>query len=284
MGISRRHFIKHTGVGIAGMALAACQQTTPSTPLTAETPTLIATSSPTATRTPLPTRTPEPTATFSPSQITQLVTPQEAEFLATHEVRIGDTSRPVVMMTYDDNGTYDEVRTTLDAYKAYNMKATFFFIGEKIPLSSKAVHAVVNEGHLLGCHGYAHNDFMRLSDDQINRRIEKSFKAVEEVVPGYRMRFIRFPYGSGVGSERILRVVAQWGLQHIYWSCGSNGTIPDTHDTVMRNVKNGAIVLSHMYRYYDVTQAQQIVTSLVEAGYTLETVETGRAPEDIFQA
>ena len=265
------------------MTLAACQRTAPTTSLLAETPTLIATNSPTATHTITPTRTPEPTATFSPSQITQLVTPQEAEFLAAHEVKIGDTNRPVVMMTYDDNGTYDEVRTILDAFKPYDMKATFFFIGEKIPLSSKAVHAIVNEGHLLGCHGYAHNDFMRLNDDQINRRIEKSFKAVEEVVPGYRMRFIRFPYGSGVGSERILRVVAQWGLQHIYWSCGSNGTIPDTLDTVMRNVGNGAIVLSHMYRYYDVTQAQQIVESLVAAGYTLETVETGRALVDVYQ-
>ena len=212
-----------------------------------------------------------------------MVSTQEADFLAAHEVRIGDTSRPVMMMTYDDNGTYDEVRAILDAYNVFNMKATFFFIGEKILLSSKAVHAIVDEGHLLECHGYAHQDFMHLTDDQINHRIEKSFKAVEEVVPGYRMRFIRFPYGSGVGSERILRVVAQWGLQHIYWTTGSNGTIQDTLDTVMRNAENGAIVLSHMYRYFDVTQAHQIVENLVAAGYSLETVETGRAPEDVYQ-
>ncbi len=187
------------------------------------------------------------------------------------------------MMTYDDNGKYSEIRAILDAFNSFNMKATFFFIGEKMPLSSKAVHAIVDEGHLLACHGYAHNDFLTLSDDQINRRIEKFFQAAEEVVPGYRVRFIRFPYGSGVGSERILRVVAQWGLQHIYWTTGSNGTIPDTLGTVMRNAQNGTIVLSHMFRYYDVLQAPEIVASLVEAGYSLETVETGRAPRDVFQ-
>lgn len=282
MGISRREFFKHAGIGLAGFALSGCQQENLSSAAQALNLTKTPASNPTATATSSPTQTLSPTATFHPSQFPGLVTPQEADFFATHEVRIGDTSRPVVMMTYDDNGTYDEVRTILDAYKAFNMKATFFFIGEKIPLSSKAVHAIVDEGHLLECHGYAHQDFMRLTDDQINRRIEKSFQAMDEIVPGYRMRFIRLPYGSGVGSERILRVVAQWGLQHIYWSMGSNGTIPDTHDTVMRNVENGAIVLSHMYRYYDVTQAYQIVESLVAAGYSLETVETGRAPEDVF--
>jgi peptidoglycan/xylan/chitin deacetylase (PgdA/CDA1 family) len=284
MGMSRRSFIKHAGINLAGLALSACQQTNSIVSVSAESPTSSPTAEATATSTPRPSPTiaPSPTATFHPSHISSLVSPEEADFLAAHEVHIGDTSRPVVMMTYDDNGKFDEVRTILDAYKAFNMKATFFFIGEKMLLSTKAVHAIVDEGHLLACHGYAHNDFMKLTDDQINRRIEKSFAAVEEVVPGYRMRFIRFPYGSGVGSERILRVVAQWGLQHIYWSTGSNGTIPDTLGTVMRNAENGAIVLSHMYRYYDVTQAYQIVESLVDAGYALETVETGRAPEDVF--
>jgi peptidoglycan/xylan/chitin deacetylase (PgdA/CDA1 family) len=285
MGMSRRSFIKHTWINLAGLALSACQQINSNVSIASENPTSSPTAEATATSTPRPSPTiaPSPTATFHPSQFPGLITPQEAEFLASHEVRMGDTSRPVIMMTYDDNGTYNEVRTILDAYKAFNMKATFFFIGEKIPLSSKAVHAIVDEGHLLECHGYAHQDFMRLTDDQINRRIEKTFKAMEEVVPGYRMRFIRLPYGSGVGSERILRVVAQWGLQHIFWSMGSNGTIPDSHDTVIRNAENGAIVLSHMYRYYDVTQAHQIVESLVDAGYALETVETGRAPSDVYQ-
>jgi peptidoglycan/xylan/chitin deacetylase (PgdA/CDA1 family) len=285
MEISRRDFIKHTGVAVAGLALSACQPARIThVPASAQAGT--ATPAPTAQRSQTlnPTSTSTAAPTFCPDQISQLVSQEEAAFLAAHEVRIGDTTRPVMMMTYDDNGSYNDVRTILDAFNAYGMKTTFFFIGEKIPLSSKAVHAVVDEGHLLACHGYAHQDFVTLTDDQINRRVEKSFRAVADVVPGYRMRFIRFPYGSGVGSERILRVVAQWGLQHIYWSTGSNGTIPDTLGTVMRNAENGGIVLSHMHRYYDLAQAAQIVENLVAAGYSLETVETGRAPEDVFQA
>jgi len=285
MGLKRRDFLKQAGISTAGFLLNACQMQYQNHIPTDIFPTSTQTALPTpiATQTALPTHTQVPMATFCTDQITRLVSENEIDFLVNHEVTKGDTSRKVIMMTYDDNGRYQEIRSILDAFKAFHMKATFFFIGEKIPLSSKAVHAVVDEGHLLACHGYAHNNFMALSNDQINRRIEKCFKVVDEIVPGYRMRFIRFPYGSGVGSERILRAVAQWGLQHIYWSTGSNGTIPDTLGTVMRNAENGAIVLSHMHRYYDINQAPEIVAGLVEAGYSLETIETGRAPEDKYQ-
>lgn len=282
MNKSRREFLKKGGIGLAGLSLYACQRLVESEPTSTPVPLHTHTSPATATKTTAPTQTPKPTPTFSPTQLSDLVTPNEIEFLTAHEIKEGDTSRPVVMMTYDDTGSYKDVRTILDAFKSHNMKASFFYIGEKMYGSSKAVRAIVEEGHLLGCHGYAHNDFLRLSDDQINRRLEKSFQTVDEIVPGYRMRFIRFPYGSGVGSERILRVAAMWGLQHIYWSTGSHGNTRETHDIVVRNAQNGAIVLSHMYRQFDVEQAPEIVSSLVEAGFSLETVETGRAPSDIF--
>jgi hypothetical protein len=96
------------------------------------------------------------------------------------------------------------------------------------------------------------------------------------------LRFIRFPFGSGVGSQRLLKIAASWGLQHVYWSMGSGGLDKYTYDTVMRNVRNGAIVLSHMFRKYDIEQAEKIIVSLLEKGYQLETVETGRKLEDKF--
>jgi hypothetical protein len=47
-------------------------------------------------------------------------------------------------------------------------------------------------------------------------------------------------------------------------------------------VQNGSIVLSHMFRPYDVSQADRIIGSLVDMGYSLETLDTGRKPEDIY--
>ncbi|MCD6476501.1 MAG: polysaccharide deacetylase family protein [Anaerolineaceae bacterium] len=292
MKITRREFLVRAGIGLVGSAAVACQpiitQIKPQiinsqqtqTPFTStQHPTDIP---PSQTPTPPPTHTPTCAPTFSPDQLPDLLSQEEINFLAHHEIKEGDTSRPVVMMTYDDNAKYKQVRFILDAYKKYQMKASFFFIGEKILLSAKAVRAIVEEGHLLGCHGWVHDDFLQLSSDKVNRRIEKSFKAVQEIVPGYRLRFIRFPYGSGTGSMRLLKIAASWGLQHTFWNISSGGLVKNTYDTVMRDVQNGSIVVSHMFRKYDVEQAEDIIISLLEKGYTLETVETGRKPEDIF--
>lgn len=279
--IGRRQFLKKAGIGLAGASAAACQPIVvrihPSG--SAAQPTLLPpTTMPQLTQVP-----PTPAPTFSPDQLPVLLSPEEISFLAAHEVKEGDTTRPVVMMTYDDNAKYEQVRAILDAFNKYDMKASFFFIGEKISLSAKAVRAVVEEGHLLGCHSYEHINLLNLNDDQVHRQFKRCFEAAQEVVPGYRLRFIRFPFGEGNNNQRLLKIAASWGLQHVYWTMGSGGLDKHTHDNVMRNASNGAIFLSHMFRRYDIEQAEDIIVSLLDRGYTLETVETGRKPEDIFE-
>jgi len=279
--IERRQFLKTVSIGLIGAVTAACQPHNNRVSFKEQisTPTSVP---PTSTLQPTQVP-PTPTVTFSPDQLPFMLSQEEVDFLASHEIHEGDTSRPVVMMTYDDNGKYDQVRTILDAYNKYGVKATFFFLGEKITLSSKAVRAVVEEGHLLACHGYEHISLLKLNNDQINRQFERCFEAVQEVVPGYRLRFIRFPFGEGTNDTRLLKLAAVWGMQHVFWTMGSGGLSSDTYDVVMRNVGNGAIVLSHMFREYDVSQVERIVASLLERGYSLETLETGRKPVDIYQ-
>lgn len=275
--ISRRYFIKKAGLFLIGSICAGCSienQSLGQITQTAFQP-LTATPKPSA----IP---PTSTPTFSPDQLSALVSKEEIAFLIEHEVKKGDSDRPVVLLTYDDNAKYADVRTILDALSRYHAKATFFFIGEKVILSSKAVRAIVEDGHVLGCHGYEHIDYQQLSDDQINRQIENSFKAIQEVVPGYRMKFIRFPFGNGIGDQRLVKIAAEWGLQNIYWTMGSGGLDSETYDNVIRNVQNGSIVLSHMFRPFDVLQADKIIGELTEMGFSLETVETGRKKTDIF--
>lgn len=105
---------------------------------------------------------------------------------------------------------------------------------------------------------------------------------IDKVVPGYKVQFIRFPYGDSVGNLRVLRLAAQYGLQHIFWTMGSNGLIKNTKNIIASQVKNGSIVISHMFRYYDVKQAEDIVSTLIDKGFTLESVKTGRKTTDIY--
>ncbi len=209
----------------------------------------------------------------------------KVDFLASHEVLEGDTSRLVVMMTYDDNAKFFQVETILKAFRKYpGSRATFFFEGEKIHLSIKAVKAILADGHTLGCHGWDHlTPLSKLKDSQIDFAFERCFEDLEKVVPGYRFQFVRFPFGDSQGNQRVLRIAAQWGMQHVYWTMGSNGLTKSTYNIVASQVKPGSIVLSHMFRKYDVEQAEMIVDKLIDMGYSLESIETGRKPVDIFE-
>ncbi len=274
--LSRRAFLRAGSASLLAAGISACapallSPTPSSTPAASLTPS------------PLPTITPQPTPTFSPDQLPALVSEAEAAFLASHEILRGDTSRPVMLMTYDDIAKLSQVEVILEGYRQVaGARATFFLIGEKILPSSKVVRRIAEEGHLIGLHGYSHLPLTTRKDDSIRRELDNSIRALYQVLPGYRPRFIRFPYGDGVNDPHLLELSAEFGLQHVYWSTGSGGLSRGTKDLVLSKAANGQIVLSHMHREFDISQAGDIVKGLNALGYSLETLETGRAPKDIF--
>lgn len=212
------------------------------------------------------------------------ISQDEIDFLASHEIREGDTTRDVIMMTYDDQGKPEEIESILAAYRPYpDCKATFFYLGDKLRWSAYSIDKILSEGHLLGSHFWNHSRMTTLDSDRIQRWFALNFKALEEVAPGYRMRYFRMPYGDGVGDQRILKIAAEFGLQHVFWTTGSFGTVPDTYQRVLWSAKPGGIVLSHIHRFYDYTQANWIVDGLLEKGFSLETVDSGKKPEDTYQ-
>jgi peptidoglycan/xylan/chitin deacetylase (PgdA/CDA1 family) len=211
------------------------------------------------------------------------ISEDEIQFIAEHEIRIGDSSRDVVMMTYDDMGSERQIESILSAYRPYpDCKATFFYLGDRLKWSAKSIGKIAEEGHLLGSHFWNHTPMTTLSSDEIKRWFELNIVALEKILPGYKMKYFRMPYGDGVGNERILTLAAQFGLQHVFWTTGSNGLIPDTYRNVLRAAKPGSIVLSHIFRRYDYTQANMIVDGLLEKGFSLETIDTGKKPGDRY--
>lgn len=135
----------------------------------------------------------------------------------------------------------------------------------------------MNEGHLLGCHGSNHILFTHLNQADIDRQIELFLNLTDRIVPGYQIRYLRFPYGAR--DTVVRRIVAAWGLQSVGWSLESGGLDAKTAQRVISKASNGAIVLSHLLHKYDIIQAVDIVRGITANGFSLETVEQGIAPE-----
>lgn len=276
--MTRREFLRLCGAAGMAAALAACQRTLPDAAI-APSPSGTVAPSPSSTHTPTlkptdqPTETPSPSPTWSPAQLPGAVSAEQAAFLASHEVKQGDTTRPVVLLTYDDNGDSVYIQRLLDTLAATGAKASFFFIGTALKAHAADIQRLVAEGHVLGCHGYSHEvSYPQLSDAELDAEFERYLTEAAEILPGYRLRWWRAPYGSR--DQRVRDRAAAWGLQHVMWTRVSDGWSDQAYK-IAEVVEPGDIILGHMFRYFDIYQSPQIISRLQERGFSMETLDTG---------
>jgi peptidoglycan/xylan/chitin deacetylase (PgdA/CDA1 family) len=219
-----------------------------------------------------PTPLPEKNPYFTP------VDERMYQFLISHEIRRGDRGRKVILMTYDDQGYRTWIEKLLDVYQKAGAKASFFFTGNNLLLYSDQIKRIVAEGHVFGSHGLVHEPHTAMRSEEIRAHLKEWLGMAQEIVPDYRVRYFRFPYGDR--NDRVRGVIAEFGLQSVHWNVESGGLDESTFDNVVGKVSNGSIVLGHMSRYYDVEYAERILEHLAAEGYAVESVETGKEVRD----
>ena len=62
-----------------------------------------------------------------------------------------------ISITFDDGPNSIVTPKLLDILKEYDIKATFFCIGNKIQGNESIIQRINNEGHLIGNHSYSHS-------------------------------------------------------------------------------------------------------------------------------
>lgn len=67
-----------------------------------------------------------------------------------------DKNQPTVYLTFDDGPIPGLTEWILDALKQYNVKATFFCVGENILKHPQIFERILQEGHQVGNHTYNH--------------------------------------------------------------------------------------------------------------------------------
>lgn len=295
--LSRRDFLKLTALGMGAITfggLGGCIVAPGATP---EPTRFIGPTDQPATETPALTPKPPPspinyqevpTATVTSNY--ELLTPEKIAFLATHNFYHGRTDEKITMMTYDEGWPRENVQTLLDIYRKRNVKCTFFMSGQGLVASRDLLPQLVDEGHILGCHSFNHeekDEMTGLDDTQLEDQFKRWFDLKNQIIPEYQVRYFRAPFGST--NLRVQTFAAWYGMQHVGWTIESGGTTPETFNYVFNffeeNYKNaygigGAIVLSHTQRYFDVFQADKILDAWDQLGYKLVTVDEGKMDKD----
>jgi peptidoglycan/xylan/chitin deacetylase (PgdA/CDA1 family) len=153
-----------------------------------------------------------------------------------------------VALTFDDGPHPVHTRKVLDILDAHDAKATFFLIGRKVEKHPDVVAEIIERGHDVGVHGFAHDRLFSLRGSRrVRRDLEKAVSVIERVTK-QRPLFFRPPIGHT--NPTIARIAEQLDLTIVGWSVAAYDGIaraePDrVAARVARSIDDGDIVLLH---------------------------------------
>lgn len=192
-----------------------------------------------------------------------------SSFLSIYTAKI-DPKKPMVALTFDDGpGPYTQA--IVDCLKKNDARATFFVIGNRVDSYKSALKSAYNNGNEIANHTYSHPILTKLSVSNVKSQISKTDSAVKKVT-GEATSLVRAPGGATNNSVRnaINKPFIYWSIDTLDWKHRNKQT---TINTVMKNVKDGDIILMHDIHKPSKEAALELIPKLKKAGYQLVTVD-----------
>jgi peptidoglycan/xylan/chitin deacetylase (PgdA/CDA1 family) len=153
-----------------------------------------------------------------------------------------------VALTFDDGPHPTWTPRVLETLAEHGAKATFFLVGRKAARHPEIVKAIVDAGHAVGLHSWAHDRLFALRREKVVREDLRRGVAALERVTGTRPTLFRPPIGHT--NPIIARVVDALDLTVVGWTiAGRDGLararVDDVVARVRRDLRDGAIVMLH---------------------------------------
>ncbi len=178
------------------------------------------------------------------------------------------TSEKVIYLTFDDGPVPEVTPKVLDILDSYDVKATFFCVGENISKNPDVFKKVIDKGHKIGNHSYNHLKGWITDNESYYNNIRK----FEEF---YKTELFRPPYGK-ISPNQILELRNRYSI--ILWSVltydyDKNVSPFNCLNIALDNTSNGSIVVFH-----DSIKASRnmlyalpkFIEKMIEKGYRFE--------------
>ncbi len=180
--------------------------------------------------------------------------------------------KPMVAITFDDGPNPKFTPQVLDVLYENNALGTFFICGENIGGNEDLLKEMVKFGHEIENHTDSHKNLALLTREQIIYEIVLPQERLEEVLPEYKFKYIRPPFGEY--SEDVEDVA---GLPLVLWDVDSDDYIQRDVDVICDNVRNkvkdGSVVVFHDDNKSTVEALKIIIPELQEEGFQFVTLE-----------
>lgn len=178
---------------------------------------------------------------------------------------------PMVALTFDDGPSALYTGTLLDGLEKRGVKASFFLLGKNVEGNEKLVKRMWKEGHLVGNHTYSHVKLSTLSEPRAREEILKTNNQIYEITGSYP-QYLRPPFGSWKKNLEfcVEMIPVFWNIDPLDWKIQN---VPAIVESVLCEVRDGAIILMHDGYETSVEAALKIIDRLQADGYEFVTVD-----------
>jgi peptidoglycan/xylan/chitin deacetylase (PgdA/CDA1 family) len=153
-----------------------------------------------------------------------------------------------VVLTFDDGPHPRWTPRVLELLEQRGATATFFVVGRKAEAHPDVVRTILNHGHEVQLHSYAHDRLFALRGERrVREDLERGVATIERVT-GRRPVLFRPPIGHT--NPIVARVAQAMDLTVVGWTIGGRDGVASARPEevvarVRRDLRDGAIVLLH---------------------------------------
>ena len=175
----------------------------------------------------------------------------------------------MVAISFDAAWGNEDTQQLIDILARYDVKATFFVVGEWVDKYPESVKALHDAGHEVMNHSNSHAHMSKLSREEIVADVEACNDKIEAVT-GVRPTLIRPPYGEY--DDNVITSIRSIGMEPIQWDVDSldwkDLSAPEITKRVTSKVQPGSIVLFHNAALHTPEALPSILECLLQEGYT----------------
>lgn len=184
-----------------------------------------------------------------------------------------DPTKPVIALTFDDGPNTTTTNQVLDLLDKYQVRASFFLIGDNInDESAKVVKRAYDMGCEINNHSKTHSYMNKMTAEEIKAEVDFVSDKVKEIT-GEGTAFFRPPYiavNDTMYDNIDMPFISGYGCND--WE--DKVTVDRRLKTLRRHIADGIIILLHDVQGNDKTveMLDTLIPELLEEGYQFVTV------------
>lgn len=217
------------------------------------------------------------------------INPNNKEFISAIENIYNGKEGKRVFLTFDDGPSKDVTPHILDILDKYNIKATFFVLGNRVKMYPDIVKQEYETGHYIANHGYSHKySSIYKNVDSILKEYNKTEQAIREALGDetYSSNLFRFPGGSKGGpyekiKKKARKELKEYGIAYLDWSALTyDAEGAKTKKEILSNLKetingwNNVVILMHDAADKKITYEtlEDVIKYLKKEGYEFKNI------------